>query len=259
MERFYNLIDLHCHILPGLDDGSQSLEESLSMATKAVEDGIHTIVATPHTLNGIYLNPFNEVNSRIATLQNNLLKYHIDLQLFAGADVHLCPHLLERIKSGDAGTINNKGQYILLEMPSQTIPRGIKDEIFALKVDGITPIITHPERHPMIQHDMDVLYEFVSMGALCQVTAMSITGDFGGTVMACAEKMLKHRLVHVIASDAHSSDSRPPVLSPSVEAAAEIMGSYEEAERMVKEVPAAILAGEKVEIPDPVRSKGGHG
>jgi protein-tyrosine phosphatase len=106
---------------------------------------------------------------------------------------------------------------------------------------------------------MDDLYEFVSMGALCQVTAMSITGDFGETVMECAEKMLRHRLVHVIASDAHSSDSRPPVLSPAVEAAAEIMGSYEEAERMVTEVPAAILAGEKVEIPDPVRAKGGHG
>jgi protein-tyrosine phosphatase len=235
------------------------MEESLSMARKAVEDGIHTIVATPHTLDGIYVNPFHEISSRGVSLQDVFSKNHINLRLCVGADVHLCPNLLERINSGDAGTINNDRRYILLEIPSQTIPPGIKDEIFALKVDGITPIITHPERHPRIQHDMDDLYEFVSMGALCQVTAMSITGDFGETVMECAEKMLRHRLVHVIASDAHSSDSRPPVLSPAVEAAAEIMGSYEEAERMVTEVPAAILAGEKVEIPDPVRAKGGHG
>ena len=109
------MIDLHCHILPGVDDGSQSLEESLSMAEKAVEDGIHTIVATPHTLNGIYLNPVNEVNSRIATLQNNLLKDHINLQLCAGADVHLSFNMLEKIESGEGGTINDARKYILLE------------------------------------------------------------------------------------------------------------------------------------------------
>lgn len=238
-----------------MDDGAQSLEESLSMAREAVEDGIHTTVATPHSLNGVYINPIRKVTSGIAALQEALSQNHIKLKLYAGADVCLCPDMLQRIESGDAGTINNAGKYILLEFPAQTIPPGVKDEIFSLKVNGITPIISHPERNSIIQQDMDVLYELVSMGALCQVTAMSITGDFGGIVMQCAERLLTHRLVHVIASDAHSPDRRPPVLSRGVEAAAEIMGSYEDSEHMVTEVPASILSGGVPETPEPTRAK----
>ena len=251
------MIDIHCHILPSVDDGAQSLEESLLMARRAEEDGIDTIVATPHTLNGIHINPINEVISKVASLQETLSKNNIELTLYAGADVHLCPHMPELIESGDAGTINGAGKYILLEFPSQVVPPGVKNEIFSLRLNEITPIITHPERNPIIQKDIDILYEFVHMGALIQVTAMSITGDFGGIAMQCAERLLRHRLVHVIASDAHSSNSRPPILSQAVEAAAEILRSYDDAERMVKEVPALILSGDIPDILKPKRSRRG--
>jgi protein-tyrosine phosphatase len=100
------LIDIHCHILPGVDNGAQSLEESLLMAGRAEENGIDTIVATPHTLNGIYLNPINEVISKVASLQETLSKNNIELKLYAGADVHLCPHMLE--------------------LPSQVVPPRVK-------------------------------------------------------------------------------------------------------------------------------------
>ena len=250
------MIELHCHNLPNLDDGPQSQEESIAMGRRAVEDGVHTIVATPHTLNGIYTNHIQEVISDVATLQEAYSKNHIDLRLYAGADLHLCPDMLERIESGDAGTIDNAKRYILLEFPPQTIPSGIKDEVFNLQVHGIIPIITHPERHPILHHDMDILYELVRMGAMCQMTAMSISGDFGGVVMGCAEILLRNRLIHVISSDAHSSNRRPPVLSQAVESAAEIMGSYDDAERMVTDVPAAILSGDVVEVPEPTLAKG---
>ncbi|MFH1351242.1 MAG: CpsB/CapC family capsule biosynthesis tyrosine phosphatase [Pseudomonadota bacterium] len=247
------MIDIHCHILPGVDDGAKSLEESLSMAKTAVEDGIHTIVATPHTLNGIYLNPAHEVISGVARLQDVLTHNHIDLQLCPGADIQLCPGIMGRIREGEAGTINNNQRYILLELPAQTVPPGVKDEIFNLKVNGITPIITHPERHPAILRDMTLLQRLVSLGALVQVTAMSITGDFGEVVMQYAERLLTQRLVHVIASDAHSPDTRPPILSRAVEAAAEIMGNHEDAERMVTVIPEAILSGDPLELPEPMR------
>lgn len=249
------MIDLHCHILAGLDDGPQSMKESLSMARKALDDGIHTIVATPHTLDGLYSNSLTEISGKVAGLQDALIAEKIDLRLCVGSDVHLCPHIMERIENGEAVTINNTGKYLLLELPTQTIPTGLKDEIFSLRLNGITPIITHPERHPVIQRDMNILYEFISLGALGQITAMSITGDFGGMVMSCSEAMLLHRLVHLIASDAHSPDNRPPVLSPAVEAAEEILGSSEEAERMVRGWPALILAGDPVEAPPPMRVK----
>jgi protein-tyrosine phosphatase len=229
------------------------MEESLSMARKAFEDGIRTIVATPHTLDGLYTNSLKVVSMGVAGLQDALASEKIDLRVCVGADVHLCPRITERIEKGDATTINNAGKYLLLELPSQTIPAGVKDEIFSLRLNGITPIITHPERHPVIQRDMNALHELISLGALGQVTAMSLTGDFGGMVMACAEVMLAHRLVHLIASDAHSPDHRPPVLSPAVEAAAEILGSNEEAERMVTGGPALILAGDPFEGPPPTR------
>ena len=140
------MIDLHCHILPGVDDGPTSQDESLAMARRAVEDGVHTILATPHTLNGIYINPVTAVTSRVAALKETLSKNHIKLQLYAGADVHVCPHMLGMIERGEAGTIKDARKYILLEFPSQTIPQGIKNEIFSLKLNGITPIISHPER-----------------------------------------------------------------------------------------------------------------
>lgn len=245
------MIDIHCHILPGADDGPRSRADSLSMARMALEDGIHTIVATPHTLNGVYRNPIGQIRSMVRALQDSLVLEGIGLHVAPGADVHLCPEMMERIKSGDAGTINDAGKYVLLEFPPQNIPAGVKDEIFALKLNGITPIITHPERNLLIQHNLQILYDLVSMGALCQVTAMSITGDFGELSRRCVESMLERRLAHVIASDAHSADSRPPLLSRAVESAAEILGDYEAAERMVAGVPAAILAGEVVDIPEP--------
>jgi len=225
------------------------------MARRAEEDGIHTIVATPHTLNGIYLNTAKEIISKVDALQEILLNSHIQIHLCAASDVHLCPHILELVASGDALTINDAKKYILLELPSQAIPKGVKDEIFELKLNGITPIITHPERNAIIQHDVDLLYDLVSMGAISQVTAMSITGDFGVFVKRTAEIMLKKRLVHLIASDAHGADKRPPVLSRAVEHTAEILGNYEEAMRMVTEVPAAILSGAMPDFPEPMHAK----
>ena len=247
------MIDLHCHILPAVDDGPGFLEESLSMAEIAVKDGIHTIVATPHTLNGIYTNPITEIISRVSALQEVFSENHIKVQLYAGADVHLCPHMPELIERGEAGTINNAKKYMLLELPSQTVPKGVKDEIFALKLNGITAIITHAERNSIIQHDLSVLHELVGMGALSQVTAMSLTGDFGEFVRQSAEILLKHRLVQIIASDAHSPNDRPPILSQAVEHAAGILGNYEEAERMVNEIPSAILSGKPPDISEPAK------
>jgi protein-tyrosine phosphatase len=245
------MIDLHCHILPNLDDGPSSLDESLAMARRAVEDGIHTIVATPHTLNGVYLNSVEDVSENLAILQEALSKNHIDLKLYPGADVHLCPNMVKQIETGEAGTINHARKYIILELPSHTIPAAAKEEIFKLKTSGITPIISHPERNTAIQQDSDILYDLISMGALGQVTAMSLTGDFGLFVQQTAHQLINQRLIHIIASDAHSADGRPPVLSNAVDCAAEILGSDEEAGHMVTTIPAAILAGNTVETEEP--------
>ena len=245
------MIDVHCHILAGVDDGPRSLEASLAMAEIALGDGIETVVATPHMLNGVYRNTLETVQADISSLERALAVKGIRLPIRPGGDVHVVPGMVRAVEAGEAVTVNNAGKYLLLELPSQAIPPGIRDEIFQLKVHGITPIITHPERNPVIQRDTEMLRDLVAMGAMVQVTAMSITGDFGEAVKTCTRGLLEQRLVHVIASDAHSPEDRPPVLSRSVEAAARILGALDEAERMVTAVPAAILAGDPLEVPEP--------
>jgi protein-tyrosine phosphatase len=249
------MIDIHCHLLPGLDDGAGSLDESLAMCRQAVADGIHTIVATPHTLDGLHLNPISRVIEEVARLQGILTENDIPIRVLAGADVHLNKNLWSFVESGEAGTIDNQMKYLLLELPSQSIPSQLQEEIFNLRLRGITPIITHPERNAVVQRDTSILYEVVRLGGLCQVTAMSLTGRFGSAVRECARGLLLSRLAHVIASDGHSADKRPPVLSPAVEVAGRLLASAEEAEHLVKQVPEMILAGEAMEAEEPLRPK----
>ena len=245
------MIDIHCHILPGVDDGPSSMAESVAMAKQAVADGIETVVATPHTFNEIYDNPAGEVNTRVARLRETFSKEDLTLDLRPGSDAHICVRMAEKILAGEAATIDNTGRYILVEFPTQIIPPGSKDELFQLKLKDITPVITHPERNPVFQQRMETLYDLVAMGCLLQITAMSITGEFGEEAMVFAHRLLDLRLAHIIATDAHSPKSRPPILSPAVEAAARVMGSIKEAEEMVTVRPQAILDGKPVEISEP--------
>jgi len=247
------LIDLHCHILPGVDDGPSTVEESLSMARQALADGIQTMVATPHTLNEIYDNPASEVTARVSRLQDRFRKEKLALNLCPGSDAHICVQMASRIMAGDAATINNSGRYVLVEFPVQAIPSGYREELFQLKLQGITPIITHPERNLVFQNRLDIIYSLVEMGCLIQITAMSVTGEFGEEAMAYSHRLLDFRLAHIIATDGHSPENRPPVLSPAVEVAARIMGSMAAAKEMVVARPEAVLAGKSVEPPEPKR------
>lgn len=245
------MIDLHCHILPGVDDGPRTLTESLAMARAAVADGIESLVATPHTLNGVYHNPLRTVQSHVVALQQALNAADIPLRLHVGGDVRLMPNMLRAIHAGDAVTIDDRRKYMLLELPFQSLPPSLKEEIFRLRIGGVTPIITHPERNLAIAQDPEILFDMIDLGALIQVTAMSLTGGFGETARDISERFLEQRLIQVIATDAHSEEGRPPILSRAVEKAAKILRDSDEALLMVNDTPAAILEGKTVDIPEP--------
>jgi protein-tyrosine phosphatase len=249
------VIDLHSHILPGLDDGAKTLQESIEMGLIGFKDGIRTVVATPHTLNGVYQNDrstilakVQELNSAIKQLGVQETQSAISLVVLPGADVHFTEDLLNQLESGNAITTGDYGKYLLLEFPVQGIPYGVEEVLFQLMIRGITPIISHPERNLEITLKPQRYFEMIKVGCFGQVTAMSLTGEFGGDVKRVAEKLLKARLVHIIASDAHSQNSRPPILSSAVRAAARIVGE-EEAHKMVTEYPQAILNGQIPNIP----------
>lgn len=245
------MIDLHCHILPGMDDGARLLEESLDMARTAVENNIYTIVATPHTLNGFYINKWEDILSLTSTVQKALDHENIPIRLLPGMEIQLCPELFDALSEGRAVTINDNSRYLLLEFPPFSMPVGSEEFIIKLKRLGITPVIAHPERNLVLQNDLNMLFELVKLGALYQLTASSIIGYMGPFVQKSAVQMLRSGLAHVIATDAHANDERIIALSAAVKAAAEILQDYPKAQKMVTSTPAAIIAGDEVVVDKP--------
>jgi protein-tyrosine phosphatase len=238
------MIDIHCHILPGLDDGARDMEEAVAMCRLAQADGIRTMVATPHCRNGIYRNNEQTILPALAGLEENLKKAGVDLELQAGADIHIHPETVLFLRNNKRLLLG--GRYFLLELPAQSIPPYTLDFIFKALLAGFIPIITHPERNTVIQNHWKNLEEWVAAGALVQVTAMSLTGSFGRPVKESVYQMVRRGLVHLIATDAHSLKRRPPILSEAVEILAGILGS-EKAQAMVKDTPQKVLKGEPVE------------
>lgn len=207
-------IDLHCHMLPGIDDGSKSMAQSLAMARIALEDGIRVAVLTPHHLNGVYSNPASQVHQAVGALREALFEAGIGLKILPGSELHLVPELPEELAAGRAMTIANLGKAVLVELPVHTVPMGaeyILEQIMAL---GLQPVIAHPERNSQLRQDSDMLADWISMGCLGQITAQSCTGQFGPQVCQTAEKMIRRGLIHVIASDAHRDRRRIPQISP---------------------------------------------
>jgi protein-tyrosine phosphatase len=234
-----------------VDDGPASIEESLDMAKQAVADGIQTLVATPHTLNEVYHNPLQTIEDNVTRLHKAFRNNRININVCTGSEVRICTGLKQKVIAREIATLNNTGRYILVEFPVHVIPPGSKEELFQLMLNNITPVLAHPERNMVFQHQPDLLFDLTAMGCLVQITAMSITGQFGQDAMECAHILLKNRQCHVIATDAHSPTNRPPILSPAIQVCARILGSLEEAREMVVNRPQAILNGEPIKASEP--------
>jgi protein-tyrosine phosphatase len=229
------MVDIHCHILPGIDDGPAELSESLKMAEIAVADGITRIVATPHVKGEVHSPEF--LSERVRQFNDKLQRTYTPLQVLKGADVSflLPPVVVARY------TIND-GPYFLLEFPHSHLPHNADEIVFKIQLGGLRPIITHPERNPSIIRDPDLLFRLIDAGCLVQVTAGSLTGEFGADSKSCAHYLLKKRRVHFLATDAHSATHRRPVLSAAVKEAAAVIGS-QPALDLVTTNPAAVIAG----------------
>jgi protein-tyrosine phosphatase len=242
------VIDIHCHILPDIDDGSRSWEESLAMARIASEDGVKTVVATPHLFRHkmVDLKELNQkevILHRISEFQEKLTAENIPLTILPGCDFPLSLEALELLDSGQVLTINDGKRYLLLEMPDLSIPPATPDICFRLQSQGITPIITHPERHFVFQEKPEKLARLIDLGCLVQLTAGSLTGIFGRRAEKISRTMIKKGYVHLLASDAHSTRSRPPLLGPGLAKLSRLVG-HDTAVAMVTTIPEKIIKGE---------------
>jgi protein-tyrosine phosphatase len=239
------MIDLHSHILPGLDDGSADLAESLEMAKLAVADGTTHMACTPHIVPGMYLNGTENITRSVRSLERALQRADIPLALFVGADVHIAPDLPEQLALGKVPTLN-RSRYFLFEPPHHVLPPRLEELVVRLIKAGFVPILTHPERLTWARTNYDVIERLNTAGCMIQVTADSIIGAFGRAALYYSEKLIDEGRVDIIASDTHGAVRRRPGLSQAVVAAAKRCGE-DEVYNMVVKRPGDILANRPLE------------
>lgn len=225
------MIDLHCHILPGIDDGAAALGVSLDMARASVADGVSVLACTPHILPGLYDNAGPQIASAVQYLQDALEQEGVPLRLVTGADVHMVPDLIAGLRSGRIPSIAGS-RYVLVEPPHHTAPPRLASFFFGLLVEGFVPILTHPERLNWLRHQYDTVRQLIRAGVWMQITSGSLTGAFGRNAQYWAHRMLDEGCVHILATDAHDTHRRPPDLSRGRDAAGARVGT-EEAEHLV--------------------------
>jgi protein-tyrosine phosphatase len=201
------MIDLHCHILPNIDDGPQSLADSVEMAKQAEQEGIRVILATPHHRNEKYENHGQTIFRKVEEFNRVLKKENINLIVLPGQETRIFGEWVEGLGTGEILPLN-QGKYVLVEFPSGHVPRYASQLLFDIQLKGYVPVIVHPERNQEIVENPEVLYQLVKRGALTQVTAASVIGHFGKTIKKFTLQLIEANLVHFIASDAHNTTSR---------------------------------------------------
>jgi len=205
----FHIVDIHSHLLPGLDDGARTLETARRMCERYVTEGVSTVVATPHLCDPRFPVTPQDVRRGVQELSAECRSRNIQLNILPGGDVRLVPELLSRLERGDVLTLGDTGRYLLLELPTQTVP-AIQDLVDELAERGVRVIVSHPERNMELWWKPGGLARLVEWGCLVQLTGDSLLGGFGRAARRSAERFLRAGLVHVVASDAHSLRSRAP-------------------------------------------------
>ena len=241
------MLDLHNHLLPGVDDGPNTIGESLEMARMCYLDGIRTIVASPHSRDVTERSSIPNVRSILDNLQLELDLHSIPINLILGMENHIEMNTPDQVRIGNNLPIG-KTRFILIELPFEFYPFYTDEVIFKLHLEGLIPIIVHPERNVAIQHNPEILSSLIEKGALSQITAGSITGTLGPAYNKAARKLLSLNLVHLIASDSHSVEgTRKPDLADGVTAASMIVG-HSAAMKMVHDIPQDILQDKRPDL-----------
>ena len=239
------MIDIHTHILPGIDDGPQTVEESLEILRKAADEGMKALVATPHVLDALFAKDWQRVRDAFNCVKQAIVREEIDIEIFLGAELFISPDLPQMIMENEELTINSGNRYVVIELPFQAIPFYTEKTIFELLIRGIVPIIAHPERCLDIHNDPKKLFNLVQKGALTQMNIGSLLGRYGRKVQKTSKRLLRDNLIHIIASDIHSVPSGGYPLTETINIVTKIIDKNKPLQ-MVKTVPEKILRGETI-------------
>ena len=211
------MVDIHCHILSNVDDGSDSQNTSIEMAEIAVSDGINVIIATPHYIEFEHEITKEEILNKCNDLNKILIEKNIILDIKPGCEAFISPTIVDSYKKGKVMSINNMDKYILIELPVSDYPKYTEEVIFDFKLSGMTPIIAHIERYTYFYNDFLSIHNLIKHGALIQVNSSSINGYFGKDIKAKVLELIRSNMVHFIASDAHTTRGRSPKISQAFE------------------------------------------
>jgi protein-tyrosine phosphatase len=230
------VVDIHTHILPGADDGARTFEIAKEMCAMAAKDGITQLVATPHANDEF---AYDRARNQEAL---DRLQQEVSVKLTLGCDFHLSYENIRAAQAKPQDFAIGGTKYLLVELSDFGAWVGVAEGVRELQQAGIAPVLTHPERNPVLQRNHDHILKLAEMGCLIQVTASAFTGFWGETIQKLAEWLLKKRAVHFVASDAHDTKNRPPILSAARQRLVELAGEAT-AEKLVHENPAALVAG----------------
>jgi protein-tyrosine phosphatase len=242
-------VDLHCHLLPGIDDGPKSWHVSLAMARQAVAEGIAIVVATPHQLGRYEGNSREQILDLVAEAQQQVNQAGLPLTILPGADVRIQEDLPELVQNGRVLTLADRRAHLLIELPHEHIlPLG--NLIQALRRQGVDCILSHPERNGQLQQNPELLRPWVQQGCLIQVTAGSITSHFGAAPRRLTRWLFRENMVHFVSTDAHDPSNRPPLLRQAFKTVCGWAG-LSRAETVFVHNPQAVVLGQTVEAPLP--------
>ncbi len=244
------MIDIHHHCLPDVDDGPREWDEAVAMCRMAADEGIETIVATPHVLRGRWRTaPIAELEARINTLRE---KVGATPRLLLGSEYFFAHDVAEVLRAGNAIIPLAGSRYVLIELASNNVPPLLDQPLYRMQLEGWIPIIAHPERNIVLQSKPEVLASLIEIGARMQVTAGSLTGDFGSAAQKSAETWIAAGLVHFVATDAHNTTKRPPKMRAAIAALRAIAGDTV-ADALIHRNPAAVIENRALEYePEPV-------
>lgn len=217
------MIDVHNHVLIGVDDGPQTRKEALALLKQASGSGITDIIATPHHKSPQHTTPSDTVMEKLQELHEIIEEEEVPIRVHPGQEIRINGEMLEELDSGYDLTMNNT-QYVLVELPFNDMPNYTERLFFDLQMKGYIPLIAHPERCKPIIRDPQKLYDLVEKGAISQVTATCVTGDLGENLQKTSLKMIENNLAHIVASDAHNAETRPFALKEAYEVITEELG-----------------------------------
>ncbi len=243
------MIDFHTHILPNIDDGSRSIDETFNLIKEAKEVGFDGIILTSHYIENFYETDVPERDVWVKAISENLGAKGIDADLYLANEIYISENMMGLLEQQKASTINNSC-YVLFELPLNEEPLNLYDVIYSLQENKLIPVLAHPERYSFVQKEPELIYDLIEKGCLMQANYGSIIGQYGVKAEYIVKKFLENNMIHFLGSDVHRQNSIYPKIPFALEKIREIVGE-EKLEELTTINPKLVLANKKIEIDEP--------